>query len=99
MKTMYNQLPSGQANAMRIDDISEMWGMTNRRARKIIERMWHNNLPVCNLFNGYFRPSTVEELKSYLNIINAYKREFMKKEYRVKRCIEAFGQLSFSNKP
>jgi hypothetical protein len=96
MKELYNLLPIGQANAIPISEIAERWNMTPRRARKHIEEMWYNNLPVCNLMNGYFRPENVDELKAYGNIIHSYKCQFERKFRRVGLAIERFNNERMS---
>lgn len=95
MQDLYDQLPVGRENAIKITDIAFIWGTTTRDARRKIEHMWYSGMPVCNLFDGYFRPRTVDELRQYLNIVASYKRKLMKKEYRVKCAIDDFGQVSF----
>jgi hypothetical protein len=90
MKEFYLMLPKGKSNAIPISEVAALWGVPERRARKMIGQMWNHNMPVCNLFGGYFRPGNIGELKSYWRIIRAYKCNFEKKEYRVRRCMEQF---------
>jgi hypothetical protein len=90
MKELYSMLPIGQSNAIHIDSIAMMWGMSERRAREIIEQMWYNNMPVCNLRSGYFRPESVEDIEAYRKIIHSYKCKFNNKERRVRLAAEQF---------
>jgi hypothetical protein len=93
----YESLPIGKSKAITIMGISYLWNMSERYARRVIENMWYNNMPVCNLRSGYFRPETIEELKAYGNIIGSYKRKFLKKDYRVQRCIEQFNNVTMDS--
>jgi hypothetical protein len=69
-----------------------MWKVTGRDARRLIEEMIYNDLYVCNLRSGYFRPETREELQAYANIIHSYKCKHEKKYYRLKKGVETWNQ-------
>lgn len=94
MKELYLLLPEGKSNAIPISEVAALWGVPERRARKMIGQMWNHNMPVCNLFGGYFRPESILELKSHWRIIRAYKCNFERKEYRIRRCIEQFDNVT-----
>lgn len=92
MTELYNLLPVGQANAIGIEKVSELWNMSDRLARntmKVLTMKYH--LPVINLFNGYFRPETAEEIDSYLKISLKYKKSHERKCYHLQRCKDEFN--------
>ena len=89
---LYAMLPKGKENGISSYQAAEIWNTTERKARKWMEKMIYNDLPVCNLRHGYFRPETVDELIAYTGIIRSYKCKFEKKEYRLRKAIENFNQ-------
>jgi hypothetical protein len=91
MRKLYGMLPVGQNNAIGIAEVADMWRMSERRAREVIHDMWMYDLPVCNLFTGYFVPATINEVQEYQDIIRAYRRKLMQKEYRIRRVLERMG--------
>lgn len=93
MKAMYEMLPVGQENAIKLSELSEMWNVSDREVRRTIEEMIYNDMPVCNLRSGYFRPATITELKSYRDIIRSYSCKFKKKEYRLNKTLQRFGNM------
>jgi hypothetical protein len=91
MKELYSMLPVGQSKAIPISEVAALWDMPMRSARRMVERMWRSHYPVCNLFNGYFRPETREELKAYWKIIHSYKCNLESKERFVRVALDRFN--------
>ena len=87
-KKLYEMLPSGQANAISITDVAELWDRSERESRRIIEHMIYKDMIVCNLRKGYFVWETLDELESEQHFLNSYKCKLLKKEYRLRKAVE-----------
>ncbi len=88
-KKLWERIPVGKNNAVKLEELTELLGCgSTRQARKDIEEMIYNDLIVCNLRAGYFRPGNLKELKAYHKIISSYKKKLLKKEYRLKKAID-----------
>lgn len=94
MQHLYNQIPIGSKNAIPLSELSAMWNLSPRETRRQIEKMTNTNMPVINLRAGYFRPETSAELAAYYRIIHSYKKTFERKDYRLKKALEQFDNVS-----
>lgn len=92
MKNRYEVIPVGKGNGITLDHLANLWGVNKRMARCEIAKMIENDMIVCNLRNGYFRPANNKEVLSYLRIIRSYKCKLQKKEYRLYKALQNANQ-------
>ena len=100
---LYNLVPIGKQNAMRLSDFIQIISfgfdepITGRAIRSKFEKLNEDEKPICNLGHGYFRPATIDELESYRKYINSYRCKLLKKEYRIRKAMRHFGVKSFAD--
>lgn len=92
---LYNLIPTGKANAISRRDLVAITGISERGIRRILEHIAYSKgvLPVCNLFHGYFKPETAEELKAFARINHAYLRKFAQKKRVIERAIDEMEKI------
>lgn len=87
---VYSILPVGKKNAIKRSDLAYVLGLSDRAARKLVERLNDKQHTVCNLMDGegYYIPADEIEHLEYERIINSYKCSLQRKEYSIKRARE-----------
>jgi hypothetical protein len=94
LQILYEMLPEGRENSIKLSEIAWMWGMNERRARKIMgEEMSGRDMIVCSLGDGYFRPAGRGEIDSFYRYYDSYCRRMLKRRYRIKKARENWGQV------
>lgn len=64
-------LGTGEENAVTSKQIKQSFGLTERELRKIVERCRRNGVYILSSDNGYFFPSSKEELQRFIRRENS----------------------------
>lgn len=95
---VYNKIPVGIDRAVTLEYLVAETGLNGRTVRLMIEHLITNEMPVCNIGTGYFRPKTIQELDAYCKFINSYRCKLLKKLYRLERSKRHFGLSHLADK-
>ncbi len=63
---IFNALPVGEANALTRHELAELFGLSERELRAVIDRLRRSGAIICACGKGYFRPAVRREVEAYI---------------------------------
>lgn len=61
-----SSIGTGEENGVSLAELMNITGLRNRPLRKLIEYLRRKGVVICSNSHGYFKPSTLVELKCYI---------------------------------
>lgn len=61
----------GENNAVKMQTLMDLTGLSRREVYKHLEKERRNGAVICGTNNGYFIPATTEELQNYIKRVQA----------------------------
>lgn len=85
-------LSEGEENAVKVRQLSKILNMNGRDITICINALRRNGEVICSSHQGYFLPSTVDDVKRFYRQMTSRQREIEKAKQSAKRYIEAHGE-------
>ena len=85
-------LSEGEENAVKVEQLSKMLDMNRREITSCVNRLRQNGEVICSSNQGYFLPSTVDDVKHFYRQMTSRQREIEKAKQSANRYIEAHGE-------
>ena len=85
-------LSEGEENAIKVEQLSKILNMNKREITICVSKLRQNGEVICSSNQGYFLPSSVDDVKHFYRQMTSRQREIEKAKQSAKRYIEAHGE-------
>lgn len=85
-------LSEGEENAVKVRQLSKILDLSGRDITICINALRRSGEVICSSHQGYFLPSTVDDVKRFYRQMTSRQREIEKAKQSAKRYIEAHGE-------
>lgn len=85
-------LSEGEENAVKVRQLSKILDLSGRDITICINALRRSGEVICSSCQGYFLPSTVDDVKRFYRQMTSRQREIEKAKQSAKRYIEAHGE-------
>ena len=85
-------LSEGEENAVKVRQLSKILDLSGRDITICINALRRSGEVICSSRQGYFLPSTVDDVKRFYRQMTSRQQEIEKAKQSAKRYIEAHGE-------
>lgn len=87
-----NILSEGEENAVKLNQLSKLLNMSGRDITICINALRRSGEVICSSSQGYFLPSSVDDVKRFYRQMTSRQREIEKAKQSAKKYIESCGE-------